>query len=253
MIIFKNLILWLLSHLFSFHTPPSPTASIFPPNFKRCHRRQADFNQCLIEAAGIGLRNLVIPFDSVGLPTLRTVRVDSLNVSKGKTVGFDQNYDNLVFHGFTNATFLRFDVNFENERIVTETLFPEVTMDFDYNFNGKILENPFFGKGHGLITFINLRFSFIFDLEQYQNMGQNYFRIVKSKLSMDTDLIKSHFDNLFDGHEEMKDKFNADINENWRSIFVDVRPKYEEIFGQVFTDVFSGFLERVPIVELFGE
>jgi hypothetical protein len=44
-------------------------------------------------------------------------------------------------------------VDFDQKQIEMDCMFPEVVMDFDYKFDGKILTRDFFGEGHGVITF----------------------------------------------------------------------------------------------------
>jgi hypothetical protein len=46
-----------------------------------------------------------------------------------------------------------FRVDFDQKQIEMDCMFPEVVMDFDYKFDGKILTRDFFGEGHGVITF----------------------------------------------------------------------------------------------------
>lgn len=100
---------------------------------------------------------------------------------------------------------------------------------------------------------VELKFFFNFDLVEYERQGLSYFSIIDKKLILASTVIKSDFQNLFGGDEEMKNSFNTMINSNWRMVFHDVKDKYEDIFGDVFTGVFNRFLSQVSISELFGD
>ncbi|CAH1383492.1 hypothetical protein MTP99_005992 [Tenebrio molitor] len=258
-LLLKKLFLWFLFMTNSppnyprFSTTPSTPPFRFPSSFVRCHRRQSDFNTCLVIAAEVAVRQLNRPFSELGLPSLEPVEIPSLKVAAGNTVGFEQKYKNIKFTGFTNVKFTRFEVDFDQKQIEMDCMFPEVVMDFDYKFDGKILTRDFFGEGHGVITFVELKFFFNFDLVEYERQGLSYFSIIDKKLILAATVIKSDFQNLFGGDQEMKNSFNRMINSNWRMVFHDVKDKYEDIFGDVFTGVFNRFLSQVSISELFGD
>lgn len=59
------------------------------------------------------------------------------------------------------------------------------------------------------------------------------------------------FDNLFDGDQRLGDEINKVLNENWDSIYNDVKPGYEKSFGLIFQGLAEAVFSRVPINNIF--
>lgn len=68
---------------------------------------------------------------------------------------------------------------------------------------------------------------------------------------MDPKSIKFNFENLFDGDKALGDNINHVVNDNWKDVFLDVKSSYEEAFAKIFFAIFSNFLAKVPISEIF--
>ncbi|KAH0821678.1 hypothetical protein GEV33_001113 [Tenebrio molitor] len=82
-----------------------------PPNsstFKKCDKKQSDFDQCLSTAVKDALSQLNVGKKEVGLPSFEPLEVPSLVIGAGKgPVGFVQNYKNIKLSGFTKVDSLK--------------------------------------------------------------------------------------------------------------------------------------------------
>lgn len=63
--------------------------------------------------------------------------------------------------------------------------------------------------------------------------------------------MKFNFENLFNGDKRLGDEINKVLNENWDSIYNDVRSSYDESFGLIFKDIANRIFNRVPFNDLF--
>lgn len=59
------------------------------------------------------------------------------------------------------------------------------------------------------------------------------------------------FDNLFNGDKKLGDEINKVLNENWESLFNDVKAGYDESFALIFKDLANRVFNRVPFNEIF--
>jgi hypothetical protein len=91
-------LLWLSVYCYSF------TAS----TFKKCDKKQNDFDQCLSTVVKDALSQLNVEKKEVGLPSFEPLEVPSLVIGAGTgPVGFAQNYKNVKLSGFTKIDSLK--------------------------------------------------------------------------------------------------------------------------------------------------
>lgn len=90
-------------------------------------------------------------------------------------------------------------------------------------------------------------------LEEYEKKNQKYYRVVNKTLSIEPQKMHFQLSNLFGGDKEFTNRILKAMNENWEDIYADVRPSYEEAFGQIFTSIFNSLLSKVQISNLFDD
>lgn len=87
--------------------------------------------------------------------------------------------------------------------------------------------------------------------EPFEKKGKTYMRLVDYKVSIVPEKMTFRFDNLFNGDKRLGDEINKVLNENWDSIFNDVKAGYDESFGLIFKDLANRVFTRVPFNEIF--
>jgi hypothetical protein len=81
----------------------------------------------------------------------------------------------------------------------------------------------------------------------------SYIRIALNKLFFSTHFrIYMHFENIINGDKALTDNINLFLNENWKEIFNELKPKIAESFGEVTTQLISSVLSKRPYKEFFN-
>lgn len=62
-----------------------------------------------------------------------------------------------------------------------------------------------------------------------------------------------HFSNLFNGDQALGENMNRFLNENWRSIFEEMKPVLFDTFGKVINTYFNNIFATVPYKDMFLE
>ncbi|RZC39868.1 JHBP domain containing protein, partial [Asbolus verrucosus] len=212
----------------------------------------------MVTAAQDAISQLKKSVPEVGLPSLEPVVVSHLIVAPGPELfQVRQNYTNLSNFGFTTARVSKFDVHFENNTIDMEFTVPKLRIEFDYDYDGKILLVPIKGTGHGQAMHNDTNFIVTFNLEEYQKDGEIFFKVVESKVTLSIKELKVHFENFVPINKgvglglSIPADPNKLINDNWRTIFSEVHSDFEKSYAETFTVILNNLLEKVPISELF--
>lgn len=87
--------------------------------------------------------------------------------------------------------------------------------------------------------------------ESFEKKGKKYWRLKDYKVTILPERMKFKLDNLFNGDQRLGDEINKVLNENWDSIYNDVRSSYEESFGLIFKDLSNRVFNRVPFNDIF--
>ena len=59
------------------------------------------------------------------------------------------------------------------------------------------------------------------------------------------------FDNLFNGNKELGDNINSVLNDNWKQIFDELYPDYNEVVRRILTDIMTKIWDNVSLEEFF--
>ncbi|RZC33943.1 JHBP domain containing protein, partial [Asbolus verrucosus] len=164
-------------------------------SFKKCNRKQADFNKCLATAVQDAINQLNDPIPEIGLPSLEPLQMPTLTIPAGKTaVLFEQNYKNFIMRGLSKGK-----SKFQRQNRQRGMLSPRK----------------------------NVTFFLTFKLEEFEKRGKRYFKVVDTKLIQEPEGIKFEFDNLVRNDVNLGSEDDTDINkifnDNWRPIYYDIR------------------------------
>ena len=87
-----------------------------------------------------------------------------------------------------------------------------------------------------------------FDLQEYERDG-TYFRVVGTGIDIQTRDVTFDFKKLFPS-ERLNREFNSAMTEKWSEIFAGFQHMLQ-MYTPFFGAMFDGFLEKVPVAELF--
>lgn len=128
---------------------------------------------------------------------------------------------------------------------------PRLEMVTNYKLDGRILLLPITGHGVGHGNFTDTNAIITAQMERYrsQETGRIHQRVDDIYVDFEIGHATLHLDNLFDGDETLSGAMNLFLNENWRTVIGEIKPKLEETIGDLiknFTNsIFSAFPEDV--------
>ncbi|KRT86918.1 hemolymph juvenile hormone-binding protein, partial [Oryctes borbonicus] len=166
-------------------------------------------------------------------------------------VNVQQNFHNIELFGLTGSKILKEIGDIENDKLYSESITPKLEVIGDYDMNGRILVLPIRGKGKFNITLINSRLTHNLTMEKYSKKNKTYWKILDYIVTIQPEKMHYQFDNLFDGDARLGNEINKVINENWESVYSDVRSGYEKSFGLIFKGLAESLFSRVPYNQIF--
>ncbi|KAE8749262.1 Takeout-like [Frankliniella occidentalis] len=227
-----------------------------PASWKRCKEGEPLFEQCLSEAIEVALADL----GANGARELGVFPLDPLFISKvvieqgSGPVSIDLQFTDLNIYGLRNARVasesvkasFKTPVYLSGKADIAEGL----TLKGQYKINGKVLVLPIQGEGECELNLENVTALVDLVCKDETKDGLRYASVDNFKFLLDTTLLKIRMDNLFNGNKELSANMNTFLNENWREIFLELRPAIQDAFGIAFREITNRIFSKVPIDKL---
>ncbi|KAF6200078.1 hypothetical protein GE061_006379 [Apolygus lucorum] len=216
----------------------------FPKNWKNC-KNDEKLNDCLKDA----LQN-VIPFFVEGIPNLGVhsldpLHFDQISIGKGSgPVSLDLDFMDFDVTGIKDVTVDSVDTDWKIMRLEGST--PKLELKGKYKIDGKVLVLPVTGLGDCLLEMDNFRAHVIANMSEKSTGSKTYYNIDHMDFHFDTDLLKLHFDNLFNGDKALGDQMNIFVNENWKEILTELRPAVAKSFAMAFKEIGNRVFTKIP-------
>ncbi|XP_031842157.1 protein takeout [Nomia melanderi] len=223
-----------------------------PPYLKICHRSDPNLNECVKQSV-----NLLKPYLKDGIEALRIPPCEPLHLSKieinqsSGPIYIHATYTNISIFDGTNIVPKGIKVDLDKNRMRLKFHIPRLRMIANYNLNGRIMLLPIVGNGIGHGNFTDIDAIITLQMERYRNRetGQNHQRVGDIYVDFEMDHASMHLDNLFDGDQTLSAAMNLFLNDNWRTVVAEIKPKLEEKIGELIKDftntIFSEFPEDV--------
>lgn len=116
---------------------------------------------------------------------------------------------------------------------------------------GKMLLVPMLNRGKCNLTIDDVELTYLFDGNSIEKEGEQYLEIQNMNFSFIPQNVKGYFGNLFNGDKELGDAMNKHLNDNWRSIFDEMKPAIFKTLGDVQSVVMNNFFSQIPYRKLF--
>ncbi|XP_076172811.1 protein takeout [Ptiloglossa arizonensis] len=230
-------------------TLPAPE---IPPFLKICRRSDPHLSDCVKESI-----KLLKPYLRDGIPALRIpacepLRLDEIKIDQTSgPIYVHAKYNNISIFGGTNIVPKTFKLDLDKNRMKFKLYIPWLDMIVRYHLNGRIMLVPIIGDGVGHANFTDVDVVVTLQMERYlnQNTGQTHQRVNDIYVDFEIGHVNVELDNLFDGDDTLSGALNLFLNDNWRTIVAEIRPKLEETIGDLIKDfaneIFSEFPEDV--------
>ncbi|KAH0812335.1 hypothetical protein GEV33_010460 [Tenebrio molitor] len=223
-----------------------------PSNFQKCYRNQPDLNECLLKATQNGISQLTRAYDEVNIPNLHPLEVSEVSIGAGTgPVAVAQEFKDCKLDGFHKMKLDNVEFYFKGKSLTVAGTFPEITIECQYELDGKVLLLPIKGTGPSTLVLKNLKVAGVFDYEEKMRKGKTHINVVSSNLTMDPELVSYNFENLFNGDKQLGDNINRVLNDNWKEVFDDVKADYIKVVDRIIVQLFNNFFSKVSQEEAF--
>ncbi|GJQ81234.1 hypothetical protein Trydic_g20453 [Trypoxylus dichotomus] len=223
-----------------------------PSDIGRCKTKDPEFNDCLLKNIENAIRKFKDGAPQLGIPVFEPLKITEMVIGEGTgPVNVQQNFRNIELYGLTGSKILKEIGDPEHDKLYSESITPQLQLVGDYDINGRILVLPIRGKGKFNITLTNSELTHNLTMEKYTKKEKIFWKILDYVVTIKPEKMQYQFDNLFDGDERLGSEINKVINENWESIYNDVKGGYEKSFGLIFRGLAESLFSRVPYNEIF--
>lgn len=120
----------------------------------------------------------------------------------------------------------------------------------DYEMSGRILLLPITGNGKANLTLINTRIEHRLIGEPFMRDGHKYMRLKEYRVDLNPKRVYMQFDNLFNDRL-LSQTMNRFLNDNWETVFNELKVGYARNFGKIFRDISNKLFEEIPFNSIF--
>ncbi|XP_036343298.1 protein takeout-like [Rhagoletis pomonella] len=231
----------LVCTVYSAHTITAQLALDFekcPFGDSACHVNVVNL---LLKKAKTGARELnLIPFDPLRVKSLK------INPNTKSPINIEISFKNIEIIGLQNLQNIKVD-GFTHDvqgPILLEGTLPQAIIRGPYQGGGTVLGLPFKGSGKCEIVLKNIKLTAKLNGKLVTKGADRYLTFKDISLAIsDPENVHFQFGGLFDGNKDLSDTAHAFLNENWKEIFRELRPAWQEAFAKIL----EGFSKNVFI------
>ncbi|XP_076620692.1 circadian clock-controlled protein daywake [Colletes latitarsis] len=221
------------------------------PNFLHvCKRNDPNLSNCIKKSVENFKPYLINGLPEYNIPTLEPLLLDELEAEPGNTIKL--RLRNVHVYGASNFTVSRLKANIDTLRFVVELNFSSLSIESDYDIDGKVILLRIKGSGPMTGNFTNCKG--LVKLQAHvvqQDDGANYVEIVNfiTKISVG----KGHLllKNLFGGDPLLGEAINVAINSNFDDFIKELQPSLESAISSTFLKIANSILGQFTYEMLF--
>ena len=128
---------------------------------------------------------------------------------------------------------------------------PEVDFSSPYQMKGKVLWLPIWGSGAMSMKMINVLEDFYLKGKRVERDGKTYWEVTEHLATLRPGLIRSNFDNLFNGNAILGNAANRLMNAQWKLIYGQLHEISDAKFSEIMTPEFHDILMHQSLEEMF--
>ncbi|XP_076238609.1 circadian clock-controlled protein daywake [Calliopsis andreniformis] len=221
-----------------------------PDFIQVCKRNDPNLSQCIKNSVENFRPHLVAGVPDYNIPSLEPLMLKELVSTSGGNIKLK--LKNVLVHGASNFTVQRLKANVETLRFVVELGFSKLSIEGDYDVDGKVILLRLQGSGPMTGNFSDCKGLVKLQAERTQGAdGQTYVRMVefKTKISVGQGHLK--LNNLFGGDPVLGDAINTAINSNFDSFIKELQPSIESAISDTFLKIANSVLTQFTYNSLF--
>ncbi|XP_056643240.1 circadian clock-controlled protein daywake-like [Diorhabda sublineata] len=230
-------------------------AKKLPSYVEQCYRNPPnELSECIKRNIN-NLRSKVRDgISELSIPSLNPLILDGTAVLE-PNADFRCEVENIKLWNMNNLVINNFEMELGKvKKWSLDIGYSYISMDFKYKMKGKllVLQLDSSGTGFGNVTGVNLKIDT--DLTTYvKNNGKEYLTVKDVNVKMDTDSGHFNFENLFKDKEDLNERANRIINENYKVFLEDFKPLVENIIKSFVKQLFNTFYSKFSYDVLFPE
>ncbi|XP_037052439.1 protein takeout-like isoform X2 [Bradysia coprophila] len=229
------------------------SAAKYPSDLPRC---KAGDSVCLPKVITEILNKYPNGHKGLKMPVMEPLHINKLEMwqKENSPIAINLTFNHLDMYGSSETKILRivgFEADPTTSKFEVTASIPKLSIFGKYTMSGIILILPILGSGNSSIVFDNVLFTVRFKPKVTEKNGKKYIQTERYDLSFDTTRMHLHFENIFDGNKELSDDTNWFLNENWRYIFLEVRPLIEFAVEEMAKSVINRIFLKLPYNEIF--
>lgn len=117
--------------------------------------------------------------------------------------------------------------------------------------SGNVLILPVQGKGNSEISLNEIKLQIKFNMKMEEINGTKYTQVDKLTFDFTPSSMKIKLGNLYNGDKLLGDATNAFLNENWQSIFMDLKPEFTKAFGAIAKRLINNVFRKISYESAF--
>ncbi|XP_037943042.1 protein takeout [Teleopsis dalmanni] len=226
-------------------------AKDLPANFDKC-KRDENFDKCLVDAVNNAIVILKDGNKEFGIPPLEPLAVKSLVIEAGNApINLKQTLKNVLVHDMISTSKVqRYRTDLDNHLIICDSITSRIEMVGQYEMSGRILLLPITGSGKANVTLVDAKIEHRLIGEPFEKDGVKYMRLKEYRVNFSPKRVYLQFDNLFNDRL-LSQTMNRFLNDNWETVFNELKVGYSKSFGIIFRDLSNKLFEKIPMDSIF--
>lgn len=229
----------------------SATSARQLPDFLHvCKRKDPNLGDCIKNSVESFKPYLNKGLPDYNIPTLEPLFLKEVVATSGANIKL--NLMNVQVHGASNFNVTRLKANVDTLRFLIELDLPMLSINSDYEIDGKILLLRIQGTGPLTGNFTNCKGLVKIQAELTKGPdSQTYVKIsdLKTKIAVGSGSLK--LDNLFGGDPVLGDAVNTAINSNFDTFIDELKPALESGISDTFIKIANSILLQFTYEVLF--
>uniref|UniRef100_A0A0A1WZA1 Protein takeout n=1 Tax=Zeugodacus cucurbitae TaxID=28588 RepID=A0A0A1WZA1_ZEUCU len=243
-----------LLYLFGICLIYSYTSADLPPEIEKCRAGDVD---CIAKIIPFLLQNYTNGIPEIGLSDVEKLSLNNITITKvnGQSpVTLNLAFKKMYLHGIRNVTVQRvvgFEKDLLNSKFEAYVTIPNLVVDGEYVSSGKVLVLPMDATGYAKIELRKTKLGMKMKFEEDFRDGKQYGKIKALKCKLEPELIVMKFDNLFNGNKQLGESMNQMINDNWKTLWVDMESQVNEAVAVVVKHLLADVIRVLPYDEFY--
>ncbi|XP_065371507.1 circadian clock-controlled protein daywake-like [Calliphora vicina] len=226
-----------------------------PPEIEKC--KSTDNDDCIAKNILKVLQLYPHGYAEMGLPDVSSIVVKDIVLSESKRdspIQLNFKFNTLTVKGLETLKILRvhgFNKNL-TKSIEIEFLIPKITIDGDYEINGKLLLLPLNGKGLGNIALKDVYSKYKVKVQVVNRNNTNYGVIDKIQLKeLDPKKMIFNLQNIVNNNAILSESINGVINENWSDLWLEIKSNTIRYVEDIIRNILNDILKELPVDEFY--